>query len=93
MKNVIQSNRSKQEQEVIFSRKKNTVSHRSKQEQEVIFSRKKNTVSHSPLFSNNSEVKLSPNQKHLVLAVYSKLLFSELINNKQRQSNKVVGLF
>lgn len=74
MKNVIQSNRSKQEQEVIFSRKKNT-------------------VSHSPLFSNNSEVKLSPNQKHLVLAVYSKLLFSELISNKQRQSNKVVGLF
>lgn len=74
MKNVIQSNRPKQEQEVVFSRKKNT-------------------VSHSPIFLNNSKVKLSPNQKHLGLAAYSKLLFSELINNKQRQSNKIVVSF
>ena len=45
---------------------------RTKQTQKVIFSRKKNKATHPPLFFNNSEVKLSSNQKHLGLTLDSK---------------------
>ena len=38
---------------------------RTKQASEIIFSRKKNPTTHPPLFFNNSEFKLSSNQKHL----------------------------
>ena len=65
---------------------------RTKQAQEIIFSRKKNASAHPPLFLNNSEIKLSWNQKHLGLPLDSKLSFSEHINDKIHQANKVVGL-
>ena len=63
-----------------------------KQAQEIIFSRKKSTTAHPPLFFNNSDIKLSSNQKHLVLTLNSKLSFSEHINDKIHQANKDVGL-
>ena len=49
-----------------------------KQAQEI-FSRKKNATTHLPLFFNNSEIKLSSNQKHLGLTLDSKLSFNEHI--------------
>ena len=49
---------------------------RTKQAQEIIFSRKKNATTHPPLFFNNSEIKLSSNQKHLELTLDSKLSFN-----------------
>ena len=63
-----------------------------KQAQEIIFSRKKNATTHSPLFFNNSEIKLSPNQKHLGLTLDNKLSFNEHINDKINQANKGDGL-
>ena len=66
---------------------------RTKQAQEIIFSRKKNATTHPPLFFNNSEIKLSSNQKHLGLTLDSKLSFNEHINDKIHQANKGVGLF
>ena len=63
-----------------------------KQAQEIIFSRKKNATTHPPLFFNNSEIKLSSNQKHLGLTLDSKLSFNEHINDKIHQANKGVGL-
>ena len=65
---------------------------RTKQVQEIIFSRKKNAITHPPLFFNNSEIKLSSNQKHLGLTLDSKLSFNEHINNKIHQAKKGVGL-
>ena len=65
---------------------------RSKQARETIFSRKKNTTTHPPLFFNNSEIKLSSNQKHLGLTLDSKLSFNEHINDNIHQANKGVGL-
>ena len=64
---------------------------RTKQAQEIIFSRKKNATTHAPLFFNNSEIKLSLNQKHLGLTLDSKS-FNEHINDKIHQANKGVGL-
>ena len=52
---------------------------RTKLVQEIIFSRKKNAATHPPLFFNNSEIKLSSNQKHLGLTLDSKLSFNEHI--------------
>ena len=65
-----------------------------KQAHEIIFSRKKNATTHPPLFFNNSEIKLSSNQKHLGLTLDSKLSFNEHINDKiyQVNENKGVGL-
>ena len=65
---------------------------RTKQAQEIIFSRKKNATTHPPLFFNNSEIKLSSNQKHLGLTLDSKLSFNKHINDKINQANKDVGL-
>ena len=65
---------------------------RTKQAQEIIFSRKNNAIAHPPLFFNNSEIKLSSNQKHLGLTLDSKLSFNEHINDKINQANKGVGL-
>ena len=65
---------------------------RTKQAQEIIFSRKKNATTYPPLFFNNSEIKLSSNQKHLGLTLDSKLSFNEHINDKIHQANKGVGL-
>ena len=65
---------------------------RTKQAQEIIFSRKKNATTHPPLFFNNSEIKLSSNQKHLGLTLDSKLSFNEHINDKIHQAKKGVGL-
>ena len=65
---------------------------RTKQAQEIIFSRKKNATTHPPLFFNNSEIKLSSNQKHLGLTLDSKLSFNEHINDKIHQANKGVSL-
>ena len=65
---------------------------RTKQAQEIIFSRKKNATIHPPLFFNNSEIKLSSNQKHLGPTLDSKLSFNEHINDKINQANKGVGL-
>ena len=62
-----------------------------KQAQEIIFSREKNATTHPPLFLNNSEIKLSSNQKHLGLFLDSKLSFNENINDKIYQVNKVIG--
>ena len=64
---------------------------RTKQAQEI-FSRKKNATTHPPLFFNNSEIKLSSNQKHLGLTLDSKLSFNEHINDKIHQANKGVSL-
>ena len=64
---------------------------RAKQAQEIIFSRKKNATTHPPLFFNNSEIKLSSNQKHLGLTLDSKLSFNEHITDKIHQANKCVG--
>ena len=55
---------------------------RTKQAQEIIFSREKNAITHPPIFFNNSEIKLSSNQKHLGLTLDSKLSFNEHINDK-----------
>ena len=63
-----------------------------KQAQEIIFSRKKNATTHPPLFFNNSEIKLSSNQKHLGLTIESKLSFNVHINDKIHQASKGVGL-
>ena len=63
-----------------------------KQAQEIIFSRKKDATTHPPLFFNNSEIRLSSNQKHLGLTLDSKLSFNEHIYNKIDQANKGVGL-
>ena len=41
---------------------------------------------------NNSEIKLSSNQKHLGLTLDSKLSFNEYINDKIHQADKGVGL-
>ena len=65
---------------------------RTKQAQEIIFSRKKNATTHPPLFFNNSEIKLSSNQKPLGLTLDSKLSFNEHINDKINQADKGVGL-
>ena len=65
---------------------------RTKLAQEIIFSRKKNAATYPPLFFNNSEIKLSSNQKHLRLTLDSKLSFNEHINDKIHQANKCVGL-
>ena len=65
---------------------------RTKQAQEIIFFGKKNATTHPPLFFNNSEIKLSSNQKHLGLTVDSKLSFNEHINDKINQASKGVGL-
>ena len=65
---------------------------RTKQAQGIIFSRKKNATTHPPLVFNNSEIKLSSNQKHLGLPLDSKLPFNEHINDKSLQANKGVGL-
>ena len=65
---------------------------RTKQTQGIIFSRKKNATTHPPLVFNNSEIKLSSNQKHLGLPLDSKLSFNEHINDKSLQANKGVGL-
>ena len=65
---------------------------RTKQAQEIFFSRKKNATTHSALFFNNSEIKLSSNQKHLGLTLDSKLSFNEHINDQINQANKGVGL-
>ena len=62
-----------------------------KQAQEIIFSREKNATTHPTLFLNNSEIKLSSNQKHLGLFLDSKLSFNENINDKIYQVNKVIG--
>ena len=63
-----------------------------KQAQEIIFSRKKNPTTHPPLFSNNSEIQLSSNQKHLGITPVSKLSFSEHIHDEIHQANKGAGL-
>ena len=63
-----------------------------KQAHEIIFSRKKNATTHPPLFFNNSEIKLSSNQKHLGLTLDSKLSFNEHINDKIYQVNKNKGV-
>ena len=67
---------------------------RTKRTQEIIFSRKKNATTHPPLFFNNSEIKLSTNQKHLGFTLDSKLSFNEHINDNiyQVNKNKCVGL-
>ena len=62
------------------------------QAQKIIFSRKKNATIHPPLLLNNFEIKLSLNQKHLVLTVDSKLSVNENINDKIHKANKSVGL-
>ena len=46
---------------------------RTKQAQEIIFSKKKNATTHPQPFFNNSEIKLSSNQKHLGLTLDKKL--------------------
>ena len=51
----------------------------------------KNATTHPPLFFNNSEIKLSSNQKHLELTL-DKTSFNEHINDKTDQTNKGVGL-
>ena len=51
------------------------------QAQDIIFSRKKNATTHPPLFYNNSEIKISLNQKNLGLTLDSKLLFNEHVND------------
>ena len=65
---------------------------RTKQAKEITFSRKKNTTTHPPLFFNNSEIKLSSNQKHLGLTIDSKLSFNVHINDKIHQASKGFGL-
>ena len=62
-----------------------------KQAQEIRFSRKKNATTHPPVFFNNSEIKLSSNQKHLGLTLESKS-FNEHIKHKIHQANKGVAL-
>ena len=65
---------------------------RTKQAQKIIFSRKKTATTHPPIFFNNSEIKLSSNQKHLGFTLDSKLSFNEHINDTIHQANKGVGL-
>ena len=47
---------------------------------------------HPPLLFNNSEINLSSNQKHLGLALNSKLLVNEHINDTIHQASKGVQL-
>ena len=79
-------------QDLAYQWKMSFNSDRSKEAQEIIFSRKKNATTHPQLFFNNSEIKLSSNQKHLGLTLGSKLSFNEHINDKIYQGNKGVGL-
>ena len=65
---------------------------RTKQAQEIIFSRKKNATTHSPLFFNNSVIKLSSYQKHLGLTLGSKLSFNGHIIDIIHLANDGVGL-
>ena len=53
---------------------------------------KKKATMHPPLLFNNSEINLSSNQKHLGLALNSKLLFNEHINDRVHQTSKDVQL-
>ena len=64
-----------------------------KQAQEIIFSRKKNATTYPPLFFNNSEIKISSNQKHLGLTLESKLSFNEHIMIKFIRQAKVLVSF
>ena len=66
---------------------------RTKQAQEIIFSRKKNATTYPPLFFNNSEIKISSNQKHLGLTLESKLSFNEHIMIKFIRQAKVLVSF
>ena len=75
-----------------YQRKMSFNSDRTMQAQEIIFSRKKNATTHPPLFFNNSEIKLSSNQKHLGFTLDSKLSFNEHINDKIHQVNKGASL-
>ena len=56
--------------------------YRTKQTEEIIFSTKKNEITYPLLFFNNSEVKLSSDQRHLGLILDSKLSFNKQINEK-----------
>ena len=62
-------------------------------EHKKLFSPERKVQPHINHSFNNSENKLSSNQKHLGLTLDSKLSFNEHINDKIHQANKVLVSF
>ena len=65
-----------------------------KQANEVIFSRKtrSNDLSHPPIKFNNNDNSKCPHQKHLGIALDSKLNFSAHVDQKIKKCNRIIGL-
>ena len=65
-----------------------------KQTNEVFFSRKtsSNNLSHPPIKFNKTDISKSPQQKHLRIALDSKLSFNAPIDHKIRKCNKIINL-
>ena len=63
----------------------------SKQATEFCFSRKRDNVPHKLLTFNNNKIQSAPAQKHLGLALGSKLDFNQHIDDKIYKCNKIIG--
>ena len=63
-----------------------------KQAAEVYFSQRREKSLPQPIIFNSNSVLTSPCQKHLGLALDSKLNFSEHVNQKINKRNKIIGL-
>ena len=63
-----------------------------KQETEVHFSERREKSLPPPIIFNNNNVLTSPCQKHLDLALDSKLSFNEHVNQKMNKGNRIIGL-
>ena len=65
-----------------------------KQANEVIFSRKtsSNNLSHPPIKFNNNDISKCPHQKHLGIALDSKLNFNAHLDQKTKKYNRIIDL-
>ena len=58
----------------------------------MCFSNKRHKGNYSPLHFNNTDIQVADSQKHLSLALDSKLGFNEHIKSKITKCNKIIGL-